>query len=314
MATNPKPEDDLYELPRVVPVPDQPCQQLYEANPVLLGFDVVHYHQIPSYKDGGVAKQGLPGFAYNFNGYQFWFLSQENRNLFIGDPWKYAPAWGGFCSWGIARERKPSWPWEPDWLGPPASPWEGWSIVDGVLIFNIWESYTDRFLEEAETNMALAAERWKELNGGELRAGPFNTHCIGHGMLENWCLTQQPAPWLEPLPECGGNNATVFTNTAVEESKAAGGGIVSDLDSFRDFGGNTRTNLSPYQKRLIGIGVPIGIVLLVLVFVWLCSSRKIGKRGTLSPKIQKTDEKATKDKNLDSSEGGGSSKEEGLPL
>jgi hypothetical protein len=59
-----------------------------EANPVLLGFDVVHYHFIPSFREGGVAKQGLPEFAYNFKGYQFWFSSNENRDLFIRDPWK----------------------------------------------------------------------------------------------------------------------------------------------------------------------------------------------------------------------------------
>ena len=274
--------EDITELPRVVPVPDQPCQQLYEANPVLLGFDVVYYHQIPSYNDGGVARQGSPEFAYNFEGYQFWFVSRENRELFIQDPWKYAPAWGGFCSWGIARELQPEWPWATDWLGPPASPWNGWAIVDGVLIFNIWASYTDRFLEETETNMKLAAERWKELNGGKLQAGPFNTHCIGHGPLENWCLTPQPSPWLEPLPEC---NQTGMSNSTIP-STTPDGGIVSDLNSFEDFG---NSNLSPYQKRWIAIGVSIGIVSLLALSLGLVFKRKKKNASTL-PKINTNDE------------------------
>ena len=71
-----------------------------ERNPVLLGYDVVQYHFIKPYKEGGVAVRGVPEFAYNFEGYQFWFSTKENRDLFIGDPWKYAPAWGGFCSYG----------------------------------------------------------------------------------------------------------------------------------------------------------------------------------------------------------------------
>lgn len=90
----------ITELPLVVDVEDQPCQQLYESNPVLLGYDVVQYHFIPAYKEGGKAVRGLPKYAYNFEGYQFWFSSQENRQLFMEDPWKYAPAWGGFCSFG----------------------------------------------------------------------------------------------------------------------------------------------------------------------------------------------------------------------
>ena len=72
-------------------------QQTSERNPVLLGYDVVQYHFIKPYKEGGVAVRGKPEFAFNFEGYQFWFSSKENRDLFIGDPWKYAPMWGGFC-------------------------------------------------------------------------------------------------------------------------------------------------------------------------------------------------------------------------
>lgn len=83
-----------------------------EANPVLLGYDVVEYHYIKPYKEGGVAVRGRPKYAYNFNGYQFWFSSERNLFLFKDNPWKYAPAWGGFCSWGVALELPPRWPWQ----------------------------------------------------------------------------------------------------------------------------------------------------------------------------------------------------------
>jgi len=183
-----------------------------ESNPVLLGFDVVEYHFIPSYKEGGVPVQGLSQYAFNFEGYQFWFKNESNRNLFINDPWKYAPAWGGFCSWGVGLEVQ-GWPWATDFLGPPAGPWDGWSIVDGKLIFNIWESYTDRFLADKDANMKLAQDRWTKW-WGRLEAGPFNTRCIGDGPLKNWCLEddRRPSPaWLRPLPEC---NATAVTNVS----------------------------------------------------------------------------------------------------
>jgi len=266
----------LRELPQVVEVPDQPCQQLYEANPVLLGFDVVHYHDIPSYKEGGQGQQGSSEFAYNFQGYQFWFISQNNRERFMNDPWKYAPAWGGFCSWGIARELAPEWPWKIDFLGPPASPWTGWSIVDGVLIFNIWESYTDLFMQDGEANMKLAAQRWKDLFG-KLEAGPFNTHCIGEGSLKNWCLAQQPSPWLKELPSC--DNMTFVDNTTVP----SGGGVVSDKSKFDHF---KNENLSPYQRKWRTVGfivIPILFVFFALI-LWKYCIRKKNERATLEPK------------------------------
>lgn len=155
--------------------------------PVLLGYDVVQYQFIPPYHEGGVAVRGVPELAYNFQGYQFWFSSKKNRNLFVKEPWKYAPAWGGFGSWGMARQYPPEWPWSQNWLGPSASPWTGWLIVDGVLIFNNWEKISLQFSKNKESNFEVAANRWKSFFDGSLHAGPFNTHCVGEGPLGHGC-------------------------------------------------------------------------------------------------------------------------------
>jgi len=267
----------------VVEVADQPCQRLYESHPVLLGYDVVQYHYIDSFRDGGVAVRGIPEHAYNWKGYQFWFSSNENRQKFIGNPEKYAPAWGGFCSWGIAREMPPQWPWEPGFLGPPASPWEGWLIVNGTLVFNIWAGYSDMFLEEVESNMRSAAERWEAWFADRGAAAPFNTHCIGHGPLQNWCLSQQPAPWQYDLPECVLNSSIdnedndcltltlsggVFPpncSNVISSHQITGGGIVgNNATQFSSFG-NSR--FSPHQKRLIvacSVAAPIVVILIIL--------------------------------------------------
>lgn len=270
--------NDITELPLVVEVPDQPCQQLFEGVVVLLGFDVVQYHFIPAYNDGGVAVRGLPEYAYNFNGYQFWFSTAENRERFINDPWKYAPAWGGYCSWGVATEMSPPWPWQVDYLGPPASPWEGWLVVNDTLMFNIWAGYSDRFMTNAEQNVQDAIARWKGWFG-ELHAGPFNTHCIGHGPLKNWCLAQQPSPWLEALPECDtvacNNNSAV---AAVELNNNCTGGIISDKNSFGDF---ENDKYSPHQQTIIkAVSISAFVVLLLAAIACglVCQRRK-GKRA-----------------------------------
>lgn len=249
----------------------------------------MQYQFIAPYHKGGVAVRGSSEFAYNFQGYQFWFSSEKNRNLFIGDPWKYAPAWGGFCSWGIGLELPPRWPWQVDFLGPPASPWEGWFIVDGVLMFNIWSSYTDRFLENSESNLKLAAERWKSLFNGHLHAGPFNTHCIGHGPLKNWCLSQQPSPWTKPLPSCdvnviAGNYTAVDPLACKTQAESGnlisddcrkilevdGGGIVSGANDFDSFGNQS---VSPHSVRTIKICASVGFSVLVLLTVYCCRKR-----------------------------------------
>lgn len=39
---------------------------------------------------------GLLAYSVNLNGYQFHFKSDANANAFKADPWRFAPAWGGF--------------------------------------------------------------------------------------------------------------------------------------------------------------------------------------------------------------------------
>jgi hypothetical protein len=58
-------EYGLIELPKVVDVPDQPCQQLFGMLPSSLsyiGFDVVQYHFITDHRDGGVDVPGKAEF------------------------------------------------------------------------------------------------------------------------------------------------------------------------------------------------------------------------------------------------------------
>lgn len=101
------------------------------ASQVLLGYDVVAYWFLPPYDEGGDGVRGSPSHKVHWRGYEWWFSSNENKELFIADPWAYAPAWGGHCSWGVAREtEEDGWPWQADRLGPPAGPVDGWEIVD----------------------------------------------------------------------------------------------------------------------------------------------------------------------------------------
>ena len=35
-------------------------------------------------------------YTAKLNGYSFYFKNAANQGKFTADPWKYAPAWGGF--------------------------------------------------------------------------------------------------------------------------------------------------------------------------------------------------------------------------
>ena len=77
------------------------------AKPVLYGYDVVECQSLAA-TDNGVI--GSADFAANLTvgdktkdtprmtdtAYTFYFKNAANRDLFNADPWKYAPAWGGF--------------------------------------------------------------------------------------------------------------------------------------------------------------------------------------------------------------------------
>ena len=71
------------------------------GTPVLKGYDMVAY--VPG--AGTAATMGLESISYNLtsqdNGKdrfvsEFWFSTEANKALFVADPWKYAPRWGGF--------------------------------------------------------------------------------------------------------------------------------------------------------------------------------------------------------------------------
>ncbi|GMH40116.1 hypothetical protein BSKO_08020 [Bryopsis sp. KO-2023] len=160
------------------------------ASPVLQGYDVVEYFNLADAdKDDDFGVLGISSYScrlktYDFSGdekrplglYEFWFSKPENVALFEKDPWKYAPKYGGFCSWGIATEVAPSWPWAKEHMGPPAQPWDAWRVYKDALYLNYWQSIRGSFFADAEKHIALADKRWIELYGA-LNAGPFNLDC-----------------------------------------------------------------------------------------------------------------------------------------
>jgi hypothetical protein len=90
-------------------------------------------------------------------------------------------------------------------LGPPAGPIDGWSVVSvdarrlvepnatmPGLVFNIWDSYRTGFEARVEPYLRWAGERWRRWFG-RINGGPFNAECVGSGPFKDLCMTSTSA-------------------------------------------------------------------------------------------------------------------------
>jgi YHS domain-containing protein len=102
------------------------------------GYDAVAYHT------QGKPVQGSTEFTHQWKGAEWRFASRENLETFRADPEAYAPQFGGYCAYGVAKGYAVK--------GEP----EVWKVVDGKLYLNYdarvqrsWESDIPGYIAEA---------------------------------------------------------------------------------------------------------------------------------------------------------------------
>jgi hypothetical protein len=108
------------------------------------GYDTVAYFT------EGEATRGVPRFEHEWRDAKWWFASAEHRELFIVDPNRYAPRFGGFCIGGMAMG-----------VSVKADPKE-WTIVDGRLYLTSTKGARERLLEDPQAKIEQAEANWKE--------------------------------------------------------------------------------------------------------------------------------------------------------
>ncbi|GAB4218485.1 MAG: hypothetical protein OHK0012_27770 [Synechococcales cyanobacterium] len=123
------------------PAPETQLHFNAEAGVAINGTDVVAYFR------QGRPTPGIPEFAYEWQGSRWLFASAENRDLFIGDPLRFAPQFGGYCAYAVSQG-----------YTAPIDP-NAWSIVDGKLYLNlspqvqrIWDRDRPGFIASANRN------------------------------------------------------------------------------------------------------------------------------------------------------------------
>ena len=114
-------------------------------NLAIRGYDTVAYFT------QGRPVEGKPEFAYVWQDARWQFASAEHRDLFAGEPDRYAPQFGGFCTGGVGLGRL-----------APVDP-EAWVIVAGRLYLHHDRAGRDATAADPGPSIAAAVERWEEL-------------------------------------------------------------------------------------------------------------------------------------------------------
>lgn len=109
------------------------------------GFDTVAY-----FTDGQAVK-GNVNYTATYKNAIYQFASEEHRDLFRGNPEKYAPQYGGYCAFGVTMDRK----FDTD---PTA-----FKIVEEKLYLNLNAQVQERWLTNVPGFISQADGNWGDI-------------------------------------------------------------------------------------------------------------------------------------------------------
>jgi YHS domain-containing protein len=111
-----------------------------------------HGYDVVAYFGNGAPTVGNDKFAVAHNGATYRFASQANLDAFKANPAKYEPAYGGFCAYGVALNKKLD--------GDPRY----WKIVDGKLYLNLNADIQAEWSKDVPGNLGKAEGNWKKIH------------------------------------------------------------------------------------------------------------------------------------------------------
>ncbi|UCE63341.1 MAG: YHS domain protein [Nitrospirota bacterium] len=109
------------------------------------GYDPVTY-----FTEGKLVK-GYPNLRQEWMGAIWRFSSKKNRELFIADPEKYSPQYGGYCAYGISLGKFFS--------GDPSL----WTVKEGKLYLQLNQDIEKIWKENVQSYIKKADIEWPKL-------------------------------------------------------------------------------------------------------------------------------------------------------
>ena len=108
------------------------------------GYDPVAYHLLQT------PTKGESRFSSEYNGATWHFANSANQSLFEKDPQRYAPQYGGYCSYAMSKGFVVS-------IDPDA-----WTIVDDKLYLNYSLGVRKTWLKDIPGYVDKADTNWRE--------------------------------------------------------------------------------------------------------------------------------------------------------
>lgn len=122
------------------------ASQQFERNGLAIdGYDPVAYFTEKK------PVKGSPEFRTTYQGSTFLFASATHRDAFVAEPTKYAPQYGGFCAYGMAKGYKAV-------IDPAA-----FTVVRDKLYLNYSESVRTRWLSDIPGYVQKADTNWPDV-------------------------------------------------------------------------------------------------------------------------------------------------------
>lgn len=110
------------------------------------GYDVVSFFS-------GRPMKGDSKISTVWNGALWQFSTQGNLDAFLDEPQKYAPAYGGYCAWALAKNKLAK--------GSP----KYWTLKDEVLYLNFNQKIQTRWLNDVEGFIIKGDNNWPDILG-----------------------------------------------------------------------------------------------------------------------------------------------------
>lgn len=135
-------------LSALVLPPVQAIEPTYTAlfsDTAIRGYDTVAYFT------EGKPVEGDAKYSTTYSEAKWLFASQENLDLFLAEPEKYAPQYGGYCAYAVSQNKTAS-------IKP-----ELFTIVDGKLYLNYSKSINQKWSADKANFIRLADKNWPKL-------------------------------------------------------------------------------------------------------------------------------------------------------
>ncbi|HEX4823901.1 MAG TPA: YHS domain-containing (seleno)protein [Candidatus Polarisedimenticolaceae bacterium] len=130
-----------------------PAFALSPVNKSLFGGVAIEGYDTVAYFTDSKPVEGKKEFQTTWNGATWRFVSAEHRDLFVKEPAKYAPQYGGYCAWAVAQNDTAG-------IDPKA-----WTIVDGRLYLNYSLDIQKKWSADVPGNIKKGDTNWPHLLG-----------------------------------------------------------------------------------------------------------------------------------------------------